>query len=71
MIANPPLGVFLHSVGGLAAGSFYIPFRRVKAWAWESYWLVQGVLAWIVAPWIIALATTPNLLTERSPFGQT
>ena len=62
MTANPPLGVFLHSIGGLAAGSFYIPFRRVRAWAWESYWMIQGVLAWIVAPWIMAAATTPNLL---------
>jgi L-rhamnose-H+ transport protein len=62
MPANPFLGVFLHSVGGLAAGSFYIPFRKVKAWAWESYWMIQGVLAWIVAPWVVAALVTPNLL---------
>jgi len=61
MMANPFLGVFLHSVGGLAAGSFYIPFRKVKAWAWESYWLIQGVLAWIVAPWIVGWVTVPHL----------
>ena len=54
-------GVFLHAIGGLAAGSFYIPFRKVKAWAWESYWMIQGVLAWIVAPWVAAAATTPDL----------
>ena len=50
MTPNPPLGVMLHSIGGLAAGSFYIPFRKVKRWAWESYWLIQGVAAWVVMP---------------------
>ncbi len=62
MTADPLLGVLLVSIGGLAAGSFYIPFRKVKAWAWESYWLIQGVLAWIVAPWVVAALTVPDLL---------
>jgi L-rhamnose-H+ transport protein len=59
--ANPFLGVFLHSIGGFAAGSFYIPFRRVLKWAWESYWLIQGVLAWIVMPWVMGLLTVPKV----------
>jgi len=60
---NPFLGVFLHAVGGFAAGSFYIPFRKVRRWAWESYWLIQGVLAWMVMPLVGAWLTTPNLWT--------
>ncbi len=58
---NPFLGVFLHAIGGFAAGSFYIPFKRVRNWAWESYWLVSGVFAWIAAPWIVAFLTVPGL----------
>ncbi|MHC4720557.1 MAG: L-rhamnose/proton symporter RhaT [Planctomycetota bacterium] len=58
---NPFLGVFLHAVGGLAAGSFYIPFKRVKGWAWETYWLTQGFAAWIVMPVLMAWLTTPDL----------
>jgi len=58
---NPFFGVFLHSVGGLAAGSFYIPFRKVRNWAWETYWLIQGVLAWIIMPIVAASLTTPEL----------
>ncbi|MGB2755414.1 MAG: L-rhamnose/proton symporter RhaT [Phycisphaerae bacterium] len=42
MDANPLLGVILQALGGFAAGSFYIPFKKVKGWAWESYWLVGG-----------------------------
>jgi L-rhamnose-H+ transport protein len=60
----------LHALGGLAAGSFYIPFKKVRNWAWESYWLVGGFFAWIIAPLVIGLATVPdlvNILREAPP----
>ncbi|MCC6145473.1 MAG: L-rhamnose/proton symporter RhaT [Candidatus Hydrogenedentes bacterium] len=60
MGANPFLGVFLHAVGGLAAGSFYLPFKGVRKWSWEVYWLVGGFFSWIVAPWVIALIAVPH-----------
>jgi len=56
---NPFLGVLLHALGGLAAASFYLPYKRVRGWAWESYWLVGGVFSWIVAPWMVAMFTCP------------
>ena len=59
---NPLLGVFFHWLGGLASGSFYVPFRRVKIWAWETYWLVGGFFSWIIAPWILALWITRDLI---------
>ena len=55
-------GIVLHAVGGFAAGSFYIPFKRVRAWAWESGWLVLGVSAWLVVPLVAALLTTRSPL---------
>jgi L-rhamnose-H+ transport protein len=60
MNPNPFLGVFLHALGGFAAGSFYIPYKGVRKWAWESYWLVGGVFSWIFAPWAIAWLTCPD-----------
>jgi L-rhamnose-H+ transport protein len=57
------LGVFLHAIGGFAAGSFYIPFKKVRNWAWESYWLVNGVFSWIIMPWLIAVLTVPHILS--------
>jgi L-rhamnose-H+ transport protein len=62
MVPNPALGVILHWLGGLAAGSFYVPFRRVQGWSWETYWLVGGVFSWIIAPWSLALALTNDLI---------
>lgn len=54
-------GVFLHLIGGLAAGSFYIPFKKVKKWSWESYWLVSGFFSWIIMPWAVAFCTVPDI----------
>jgi L-rhamnose-H+ transport protein len=59
---NPLLGVFFHWLGGLASGSFYVPFRRVKIWAWETYWLVGGFFSWIIVPWILAMWITNDLV---------
>src|SRR6185436_1553593 len=66
MIPNPPLGVVLHAIGGLMSAIFYLPYRKVKFWAWESYWIVGGIFSWIVAPWVIASLAVPNLLTTLS-----
>ena len=63
MVPNPALGVFFHWLGGLASGSFYVPFRGVKRWAWETYWLVGGVCSWFIAPWFIAWLLTRDLMT--------
>jgi len=61
METNPFLGVFLHALGGLAAGSFYLPFKQVKGWSWEVYWIIGGVFSWIVAPLLVASILNPNL----------
>jgi L-rhamnose-H+ transport protein len=60
MQPNPFLGVFLHSIGGLAAASFYVPYRRVRGWAWETFWLTGGLFSWIVAPWVVSLIAAPD-----------
>jgi L-rhamnose-H+ transport protein len=68
---NPLLGVFFHWLGGLASGSFYVPYRRVRVWAWETYWLVGGFFSWIIAPWILATLLTSDLMRVlRDTSGQ-
>jgi L-rhamnose-H+ transport protein len=66
MNPNPALGVFFHWLGGLASGSFYVPFRGVKRWSWETYWLVGGVFSWIIVPWILGGYMTHDLLAVLS-----
>ncbi|MEP2688608.1 L-rhamnose/proton symporter RhaT [Maribacter dokdonensis] len=55
------LGLILHAIGGFAAGSFYIPFKLIKKWNWETSWFVLGVAAWLIAPILMAWFTVPNL----------
>ncbi len=69
MTGGPFLGVFLHSVGGVAHGTFYAPLKKVKKWSWESGWLIQGLAAWVIVPWIIAICagTNPVEAISNSP----
>jgi L-rhamnose-H+ transport protein len=57
---NPIAGIFLIALGSIGAASFYVPFKKVKIWAWESYWLSQGVAAWLIAPVVFALIFVPK-----------
>lgn len=57
---GPLLGVILHAIGGLAAGSFYIPYKKVRGWSWETYWLVGGFFSWIIVPWVVSVITVPG-----------
>jgi L-rhamnose-H+ transport protein len=55
-------GVLLHSIGGFASGSFYIPYNRVKSWAWESAWIIGGIFSWLIVPFIAAYLTIPDFM---------
>lgn len=53
-------GVIFHFIGGFASGSFYIPFKKVKGWAWESYWIIGGLFSWLIVPPLAAYLTIPD-----------
>ena len=61
MEPNPFLGVLFHWLGGLASGSFYVPYKGVKKWSWENYWLVGGFFSWIICPTLLASVLTNDL----------
>jgi len=54
------IGILFHSIGGFASGSFYMPFNKVKGWAWESYWIVGGLFSWLIMPPLAAYLTFPG-----------
>lgn len=62
MTPNPLLGVLFHWLGGLASASFYVPYRGVRRWSWEIFWLTGGVFSWLIAPWFFAAIQTRDLL---------
>jgi len=53
-------GVIFHFIGGFASGSFYIPYTKVKGWAWESFWIVGGIFSWLIVPPLAAYLTIPG-----------
>ncbi|MFA4869754.1 MAG: L-rhamnose/proton symporter RhaT [Pedobacter sp.] len=55
-------GVLFHFIGGFASGSFYIPFKKVKGWAWESYWITGGIFSWLIVPILAAWLTVPGFI---------
>jgi L-rhamnose-H+ transport protein len=54
------LGIVYHFIGGFASGSFYTPFKKVKGWAWESYWIAGGIFSWLIVPPLAAYLTIPG-----------
>lgn len=57
---NALVGVFFHFIGGFASGSFYVPYKKVKDWSWESMWILGGLFSWIIVPPLAAWLTIPN-----------
>ncbi len=62
MGANPFIGILYHWTGGFASATNFIPFRRIRRWSWEIYWIVQGVAAWLIAPTVLAGLLVPHLV---------
>ena len=58
---NQLLGIVLHSIGGFSSASFYVPSHLVKRWAWATYWITLGAVAWVIMPQVGGLLTTPDL----------
>src|SRR3954468_24916911 len=54
------LGVIFHFIGGFASGSFYMPYKKVKGWHWESYWIIGGLFSWLIVPPLAAWLTIPD-----------
>src|SRR5258706_1611424 len=54
------LGVIYHFIGGFASGSLYMPYKKVRGWHWESYWIIGGLFSWLVVPPLAAWLTVPG-----------
>ncbi len=57
---NTLIGLLIIAVGSMGQSSSYVPIKKVKEWSWESFWLVQGIFAWLVFPYLGALLAVPD-----------
>lgn len=53
------IGLLIIAVGSFGQSSSYVPINKVKNWSWESFWITQGVFAWLVFPFLGALLAVP------------
>ena len=54
------IGLLIIAVGAFCQSSSYVPINKIKKWSWESYWLVQGVFAWLLFPLLGAILAVPQ-----------
>ena len=69
------IGLLIIAAGAFCQSSCYVPINKVRGWSWESYWLIQGIFAWLVLPFLGALLAIPSghslmeLLTSANQFN--
>ncbi len=69
------LGLLIIAIGAFCQSSCYVPINKIKDWSWENYWIVQGVFAWLVLPFLGALLAVPadhsfcELFTAENSFN--
>ncbi len=61
-ITTPAGGMILFTLGGLAGAVFALPFKQVKGWAYESYWIFYAIFGLVLFPWYLAWLTVPNMI---------
>ncbi|MCE2616506.1 L-rhamnose/proton symporter RhaT [Phocaeicola oris] len=54
------IGLIIIAIGAFCQSSSYVPINKIKNWSWESYWIVQGIFAWLVFPFLGALLAVPS-----------
>jgi len=69
------IGLLIIAIGAFCQSSCYVPINKIKDWSWESYWIVQGVFAWLLFPLLGALLAVPEghslgeLFTDGNSFN--
>lgn len=54
------LGLLIIAIGAFCQSSCYVPINKIRDWSWESYWIVQGVFAWLLLPLLGAWLAVPE-----------
>lgn len=63
------IGLLIIAIGAFCQSSCYVPINKIKGWSWESYWIVQGVFAWLLFPLLGAYLAVPEGQTFSGLFA--
>ncbi|MEK7407682.1 MAG: L-rhamnose/proton symporter RhaT [Acidobacteriota bacterium] len=53
-------GLLVVALGAAMQGSFALPQRFIRGWAWEKMWLAYSITAMVVIPWLLVAALIPQ-----------
>ncbi|TSD63852.1 rhamnose:proton symporter [Inquilinus sp. KBS0705] len=54
-------GISFHAIGASSASLCYTPQKNTRSWSWQTYWLAQAAVCWLILPIIVAWITVPHL----------
>jgi len=56
-------GLAVVALGAAMQGSFALPQKYIRGWAWEKMWLAYSITAMVIIPWLLLLAGIPQAWT--------
>jgi len=68
-MGNVAFGILLSIIAGVINGSFAAPTKYSKLWKWENIWAVWAIVALLILPWALAVATIPGLFSVYGSAG--
>jgi L-rhamnose-H+ transport protein len=60
-VSSVPLGLLLLVLAGGMNGSFTLPMKFTRQWAWENTWLAWTIFALCIFPPLLTFSTVPQL----------
>ena len=54
------IGLIIIAIGAFCQSSCYVPINKIKDWSGEAYWIIQGVFAWLILPFLGLLLAVPE-----------
>jgi L-rhamnose-H+ transport protein len=54
-------GIMFHATGASSASLCYTPQKKVTGWSWQTYWMAQAFICWLVLPVVVACITIPHI----------
>ena len=63
------IGIVTIPAAGFSQGTFMLPMKCTRGWAWENVWLGLCLTTYLVCLWLLALVTILHLKKVLTPTG--
>lgn len=67
---DPLAGLIVVALAGALNGTYALPLKATRKWAWENTWLVYSAVGMVAAGWAVAFWTVPRLGSVYADAGE-